>query len=168
MKLQNKLSLLNLSHIQWSEIGASLIWYFGHHTYLNHVCCFKWRQNWTAIDWLPRHLLSNDHHVIIMWSFGLTRAQLTFCGYCHVSMSSSLMLVAATSRSWCFQVVYWSLCIRAKPFIAKLVILPSPCLWCDVCHQCAFSCFVIIMISLNSSRYRWQLSAMLTMRERKA
>ena len=66
------------------------------------VCDNLW-----AVNWLPRftpwHLLSCDHHVIIMWLFGPIRTRLTFCGHPHVSMSSSSMLITAT-KCRCLQI----------------------------------------------------------------
>ena len=61
-----------------------------------------------AINRLPRltsrPLLSRDSHVIIIGLFGPVTARLTFCGYPHMSMSSSSMLIAVTGRCWCLQI----------------------------------------------------------------
>ena len=82
-----------------------------------------------AINWLPPltpwHLLSHDHCMIIMWLFGPIRAQLTFCSYPHVSMSSSSTLITATRRCWCLQI--WLrefMILKTKPIGAQLMIPP--------------------------------------------
>ena len=64
-----KLYLLNWSHIWWPLVEASLTWYSVHRVLLEHICSFKWRQNWMwwswGINWQPWHLLSHDQRVIL-------------------------------------------------------------------------------------------------------
>ena len=100
--------LLHWSHMRWSMTGAYLIWYSVRPTWLDLFALLNedklGHDDLRAINRLPRRLVSRARRLVIVWLFGPIRARLTFCGYPHVSMPSSSMLIAATGRCRCLQI----------------------------------------------------------------
>ena len=134
MNLYTKFCLLNWFHMRWSAIWASLIRYSVLQAWLDPVGSFNedetgrgdlWPSNWQS-PLSPRRFLSHDCHVIIVLLFGPIRAQLTFCGYPHVSTSSSSMSIAATRICRYLQIWIQELAILKQSQTQKLAILPYP------------------------------------------